>query len=201
MGTDPPEDEATKRLLDRLERDDLDAFAELFALHRDDLKQVCRRLVFDASSVDDVLSEIFLRAHRAFPQFNREKPFRPWLRAVAANHCIDRLRRERTERGIFDSGDFAVEAAADHAPDALLGITQREERDAVLRALDSLPTKFRVPLVLRFYKELDYEAIASILGTTRNQVGTLLYRGKARLRAEILAQSAKDATVHEEETR
>ncbi len=210
---DQSEDEAAKKAarevaeerLERLHPDDfhasnasdaLGAFAELFALHRDDLKRLCRRLLFDAASVDDVLNEIFLRAHRALPQFDPEKPFRPWLRAVATNHCIDRLRRDRMERGIFDASDFAVETAADHAPDALLGITQREEREAVLSALDALPTKFRVPLVLRFYKDLDYDAIASILGTTRNQVGTLIFRGKARLRSEILSRSADDTIAN-----
>lgn len=204
MAADRPEEEAAKELLDRLHPDDPDAFAALFALYRDDLKRLCRRLLFDASSVDDVLNEIFLRAHRAFPRFEREKPFRPWLRAVATNHCIDRMRRDRTERGLFDSGDsgsFAVETAADHAPDALLGITQREEREAVLAALDALPTKFRVPLVLRFYKDLDYDAIAAILGTTRNQVGTLLFRGKAQLRNEILSRSADETTPKREENR
>ena len=197
MAADRSEDETARALLDRLEPDDPEAFAELFALYRADLTKLCRRLLFDASSVDDVLSEIFLRAHRAFPQFDRDKPFRPWLRAVATNHCIDRLRRDRTEQGIFEAGDFAVETAADQAPDALLGITQREERAAVLAALDALPTKFRVPLVLRFYKDLDYDAIASILGTTRNQVGTLLFRAKARLRNEILSRSADDTMTQE----
>jgi RNA polymerase sigma-70 factor (ECF subfamily) len=59
----------------------------------------------------------------------------------------------------------------------------------VLEAIDGLPLKYRVPLVLRYFEELDYEAIADTLDVTRGQVGTLLFRAKRRLRARLEAES------------
>lgn len=200
MTASGPQDEAARRLVGHLDSGDPEGFAALFALYRDELRRLCGRMLYDSASVDDALNEIFLRAHRALPQFDREKPFRPWLRALATHHCIDQLRRQRTERGIFDAGEFGEETAADNAPDALRGITQREERKAVLDALDALPEKFRLPLVLRFYQDLDYDGIAAILGVTKNQVGTLLFRGKARLRSEILARSGSGPSGEERRT-
>ncbi len=171
---------------------DPEGFAALFAHHREDLRRLCRRMLHDAASVDDALSEIFLRAHRALPQYDPRRPFKPWLRTLATHHCIDLLRRRTTERGIFQPVDFGEQPPADDAPGALRGITQREARREVLDALDALPEKYRLPLVLRFYRDLDYDAIAEILGVTRNQVGTLLFRAKQRLRRELLARSEAD---------
>jgi len=169
-----------------------ETFADLFASHREDLRLLCRRMLDDEASVDDALSEVFLRAHRALPKYDPRKPFKPWIRTLAANHCIDQLRRRKTERGLFEPTDFATDFAADDAPGALLRITQKEERSEVIAALDVLPAKYRLPLVLRFYRDLDYEEIAAALGVTRSQVGTLLFRAKKKLRGELLARSGDD---------
>jgi hypothetical protein len=77
-------------------------------------------------------------------------------------------------------GDFWTPTSP-ATPDALQRITPT--RSAVVRRLDGSAT-YRLPLVLR-YQELDYDAIGEILGVTRNQVGTLLFRAKKRLRAEL----------------
>jgi len=58
-------------------------------------------------------------------------------------------------------------------------------RAAVLAAIDALPLKYRSPLVLRHFADLDYDAIGGLLGISRNQVGTLLFRAKRRLRADL----------------
>ena len=118
-----------------------------------------------------------LPSHRSHP----DRPFEPWLRRVASNYCVDQLRRRNTERGLFSAVDLSDDNLADDAPDSLSRITQREERREVLDALDELPAKYRLPLVLRFYRDFDYDTIAEVLGVTRQQVGTLLFRASAKL--------------------
>ena len=61
-----------------------------------------------------------------------------------------------------------------------------QERGALTRAIESLPLKYRLPLMLRYFSEYDYGAIAEALGVTRNQVGTLLFRAKRMLRVRLL---------------
>ena len=185
--TGPEPDEAAARsLLERARSGDAEAFAEIFALHRDAILRLCRRMLDDAASAEDAASEVFLRAQRSLDSYDPERPFAPWLRRLTSNYCIDQLRIRRTERGLFSAADFSGTDLADDAPDALQRIAQRQERRDVVDALDRLPATYRLPLVLRFYQELDYDAIAEILGVTRNQVGTLLFRAKKRLRAELV---------------
>jgi RNA polymerase sigma factor (sigma-70 family) len=59
-----------------------------------------------------------------------------------------------------------------------------------LSGIDALPVKYRLPLVLRHFAELDYDAIAELLGTSRNQVGSLLFRARQRLRIALGETSA-----------
>jgi len=165
----------------------VDDFAERFESERVDTTRVCRRLLDDPTSAEDAASEVFLRARRALSSYDPAQPFRPWLRAIASNYCIDLLRRQKTERKLFSAADFSDNHLdrVEPAPDALKSLTRHEERAEVLAAIDSLPAKYRIPLVLRFYRDLDYEAIAEILDVSRNQVGSLLFRAKKLLRDRL----------------
>ncbi|MEX2207746.1 MAG: sigma-70 family RNA polymerase sigma factor [Myxococcota bacterium] len=188
----PPQDEVViRRLLKRARSGDGEAFAEIFAFQRASVLRLCRRMLDDVASAEDATSEVFLRAQRSLDTYDPERPFAPWLRRLASNYCIDQLRIRRTERGLFSAADLSSGDLADDAPDVLQRIARHEERREVVDALDALPAAYRLPLVLRFYRDLDYDAIAEILGVTRNQVGTLLFRAKKRLRAELVAKGTR----------
>jgi RNA polymerase sigma-70 factor (ECF subfamily) len=60
-----------------------------------------------------------------------------------------------------------------------------EQRDRLIAEIEALPPRYRLPLVLRYQAELDYAAIAEILEMPPGQVGSLLFRAKARLRAAL----------------
>ena len=83
-----------------------------------------------------------------------------------------------------------AEDLAAPGPSPLRQAVRAEERESVVRAIESLPEKYRLPLVLRYFSDLDYEGMAGLLGVTRNQVGTLLFRAKRRLR-ETLAEEGE----------
>jgi RNA polymerase sigma-70 factor (ECF subfamily) len=162
-----------------------DDFTALFEAERVDIACVCRRLLDDSAAAEDAANEVFLRARRALSSYDSEQPFRPWLRAIASNYCIDQLRRQKTERKLFSRADLTDDGLVDTSPDVLRCLTRNEERREVLAAIDALPAKYRLPLVLRFYRDFDYEAIAELLNITRNQVGSLLFRAKKLLRERL----------------
>jgi len=67
----------------------------------------------------------------------------------------------------------------------LAQLLTRESRQALRAAIERLPQRYRLPLVLRYYEELSYDQIAAELGATRQDVATLLFRAKQRLRAAL----------------
>jgi RNA polymerase sigma-70 factor (ECF subfamily) len=172
-------------LVERAETGDEAAFAELFRRTRAEVGRVCRRLLGPGPGAEDAASEVFLRARGALPGFDRQRPFRPWLLAIASHHCIDLLRRRRTEARLFSPGDLEERDLEDPAPSPLRRVAGAERRAEVLEAVEGLPEKYRLPLVLRYWSELDYAGIADVLGVERSQVATLVYRAKRRLRERL----------------
>ena len=179
-------DEGTIReLIDAAQKGDGDAFGTLFAHFEPDVARVCRRLLQSADEARDAAHETFLRARQGLHQYDPSRPFRPWLMAVASHHALDRLRRRRTERDLFQPHAEDDRASADPAPSPLQGEIDAERRRRVLAAIDTLPDRYRAPLVLRYYSELDYEAIGEVLEVSRGQVGSLLHRARVLLRRQL----------------
>ena len=187
-------DEAVRPVVERARAGDEAAFAELFRLHQGDVARACRRLLGPGPAAEDAAAEVFLRARGALDGFQPERPFAPWLLGIASHYCIDVLRRRRTEARLFDPREIDADQCMDPGPSPLRRLAGAEQRAELLSAIESLPEKYRLPLVLRYWSELDYAAIGEVLGATREQVGTLLFRAKRQLRERLRARAvAEDA--------
>lgn len=131
-----------------------------------------------------------MRGYRAFDRYRGDQPFGPWIGRIAANYCIDLLRRRKRLGALFSDDPDLAEAQADPAGDGALALVSAHDAEAVSRAIDALPEKYRVPVVMAYYADASYDDIAGALGISRNHVGVLLLRARARLR-EALAETAE----------
>jgi RNA polymerase sigma-70 factor (ECF subfamily) len=168
--------------LARARAGDGEAFGELSEHYRPDVQRLCRRLLGSDAEAEDVCQESLARAHAALASYDASRPFRTWLLAIAAHRAIDALRRRRREARLFDSEPIDAHAVSDPGPSPLQHGLSAELRTRLLAAIELQPDLYRAPLVLRYYADLDYAAIAEILAVSRNQVATLLFRARARLR-------------------
>lgn len=182
---DPARGESLEAILDRATLGDRGAFADLYAAHGDDVMRLCRRMLDSAEDAEDARNEVFLRAQQAFPSYQRSRPFRSWLLAVAAHHCVDRLRRRHSERRLFEPSELEEEGLPDRGPSPLRAYLAREQGDLLMAALDAMPARFRAVVAMRYFAELSYAEIADASGITSEHVGVLLFRAKARLREAL----------------
>ncbi len=176
--------------VERARAGDRQAFGELFRIYQGDVTRLCRRLLGSAAEADDARGEVFLRAGQHLEEFDARRTFRTWLLAIAAHHCIDRLRRRGLESRLFEVGDGTADVVDLRAPTALDGLLQAERRARLLAAVDALPDRYRLPLVLRYFADLDYQTIADQHGVGRGQVGSLLFRGRQQLRSRLRDEAA-----------
>lgn len=190
--------DVSQEAIDRARDAGPDGFAELFAPYDADVLRVCRRILGSREAAEDARGEVFLRARRGFSSFEDGRPFRPWLLAIAGNFCIDHLRRESVERRLFaESSEEEAFPAAGPSPLSRAIASQSSAR--LGRAIEQLPTRYRLPLVLRYFADEEYATIAASLGVSRNQVGSLLFRAKRMLRASLAGEDSNPLSRENEE--
>ncbi|MEO8139082.1 MAG: sigma-70 family RNA polymerase sigma factor [Gemmatimonadota bacterium] len=115
----------------------------------------------DHGELDDLVQETFIRAFRALDGWRGESAFRSWLVSIASNLLKDQYRRRRGRIHVsLEDNDLA----ASDDPAATLDATEAE--GALLRGLGTLPRLQREVFLLRAQQGMDYDAIATALGST-----------------------------------
>jgi RNA polymerase sigma-70 factor, ECF subfamily len=153
-----------------------------YAAHHRYVLQVCRRYFRRPEDADDAAAEVFLKLYRILHQKDERAPFRAWLSQVAGHHCIDKLRRERCKKSL-SLEDTDLGGLADYSISSPLSQVLREEEQRRIRQqLTGLPAKYRVALVLRFYKRMSYSQIGRVMNQGVPAVRMMIFRAKHQLR-------------------
>lgn len=105
-----------------------------------------------------------------------------WLRRVATNACLDRLRRQRP------IGDGVVPEGIDHAPLADVALDAGRRQQAVGRAIAALPDKQRAAIVLTYHEGVANAEAAEILGLGVKALESLLVRAREALTRRLAAE-------------
>lgn len=149
------------------------------------------RLLANQSEAEDVTQEVFLRAYERFDTLRESPTVGGWLKTVATNLCLNHLSRYRARWSFFSelgrNSEEGDEPVVDFpAPeDTHAAIEAADRRALVERALQSLPSAQRVPLVLYHLEGLQYDEIAVKLGVSLGKVKTDIFRGREALRQKL----------------
>ena len=164
-------------LVERVLNGDVQAFAQIVQRWQGPLINLAWRYCRDRTRAEDMAQEAFLRVWRGLRQWRRESSFSTWLFSVAANVYRSELKRIPTVQFTLES---AAEPSVPFVHDAALDTAAREE--AVRRAVLILPDKYREPLILYYFHEMDLSAAAATLGLPEGTMKARLSRGRAILR-------------------
>ncbi len=194
-------------LMTRAAAGDQDALAQVFAQHRERLRQMVRlrldRRLQGRLDPSDVLQEAYLDFSRRLPEFAREQtmPFYLWLRFLTGQRLID-LHRQHLGTKMRDAGQEVslYRGALPHASSVslaaqLLGRLTSASRAAIRaetqihiqEALNSMDPLDREVLTLRHFEVLSNEETAAVLGIKKSAASNRYIRALKRLK-EILAR-------------
>jgi RNA polymerase sigma-70 factor (ECF subfamily) len=162
-----------------------EALSTVYTTHYRHVLRVCRHFFRQREDAEDAAAEVFLKLHRVLETKNEEVPFVPWVSQVAGRHCIDKLRRGKRENGSRVDGADLSEVPDYATPSPLSQVLRGEERLEVREQLFRLPEKFKVALVLRYYKQMSYSEIACALKTRLPAVRMMIFRAKEQLRRNL----------------
>jgi RNA polymerase sigma-70 factor, ECF subfamily len=165
------------------------SFADIYQEHHRRVLHLCAYLLNSQNAAEDAAHEVFMRAQRRMETYDPALPFSSWIMKVASNYCIDILRRRGLEKRLFGVDDAESLNLSSTLPSPLSQVLTAEQGEIIRRALASLPDKFRIPIVLAYYNEFNYDQIAAVLQIPRNTVATLLFRGKQMLREKLMKEN------------
>jgi RNA polymerase sigma-70 factor (ECF subfamily) len=156
------------------------AFGRLVEQYQRPVYTLCLRMLGTPTEAEDAAQETFLKAYRALDRYDRQRPFATWLLAIASHHCIDRLRRRHiAEISLDDLPPWRWLHA--NTPDPEEAALRAMEDDEVAALLTRLTDDYRLVLILRYWYDLGYAEIATLLGETESAVKSRLHRARRTL--------------------
>jgi len=186
---------------------DQDAFEMLVRRYSTPLFNFICRFLGDYDLACDVLQQVFLRFYTSLPKLGTGEPFKSWLFQVARNCCVDELRRRhryaiRFSQLEIDNGDGELTGLCDIPDPGPLPEELVERRDLqllLMKAIQSLPPKFRSVVVLRYASQLSFSEIGKVLSMPEATAKTYFHRAKALLRKILSAHQKNSVFMHGDE--
>ncbi len=173
--------ELSLTLLVRARGGDVAAFEEIYRHFERPVYTLALRMLGDAEAARDVLHDAMLKVFVCIGQYRSDAPFWAWLRKIALNEALMRLRGARH----FDADVDAVDTIIDEVAPPWV----RADSLALERALGELPALTRSVLWLYHVEGYSHPEIAELVGKTTSFSKSQVARGTARLRTLLDPQS------------
>jgi len=165
---------------------DASAFDVLVVRHQRSIQRVCYRFTGNTEDAADLTQEVFVKAYRSLPRFRGTSAFSTWLYRIAVNACLS-FKASRKNRADEWDEDYDIAAEGPSAEESLDASLNAE---TVRKALDTLPEKQRVTVIMKVLEERTHAEVAEILGSNVGTVKANLFFAIRNLRKQLSTQLA-----------
>ncbi|PKK91187.1 MAG: RNA polymerase subunit sigma-24 [Candidatus Wallbacteria bacterium HGW-Wallbacteria-1] len=188
-----------------------EAFEELLTRYEKRIFQLCLFYLKNHEEANDAAQETFIKVYKAIGRFKGKSKFYTWLYSIAVNTCKSKLkiwhRRFWKEALSLDeplvlTDNRKVERlVADWSSNPERILIRAEGMDALRKAIQTLPGKYMLPVVLKDIQAISYEEISEILEINIGTVKSRLHRGRAMIAAKLESPEIKSRTKDISENR
>ena len=162
-----------RKLVSRCLAGDSEALRTLVETYQGPVYGLCYRMVRHREDAEDITQEVMVRAIRHLRHWDRRRPLRPWILAIAANRCRTHLTKQSRQPIPMDHlAQVPDERRPDHDQDLAAELEL---------AMAALRPEYRLVMVLFHEQELPYEQISEVIGRPVGTVKTWLHRARAEL--------------------
>ena len=183
-------------VVERARAGDHAAFQVLVERYQARAYRLALRVLRDEEQAKDAVQDAFLKVYGSLDRFEGRSGFYTWLYRIVMNQCLDRKRRDRSDREVEWNDEVAsasvpevgappVAGSAGAAPDQAAERSQL--RELMRTAIESLPEDARRTIQLREIDGLSYKEIADALGIPKGTVMSRLHYARRRLQEALRA--------------
>ncbi|HLK70342.1 MAG TPA: sigma-70 family RNA polymerase sigma factor [Steroidobacteraceae bacterium] len=178
-----------------------DEFTTFMRAYQDMVYTTAARLTGQDAQAQDIAQEVFLRAYEHFGQLRDSPTAGGWLKTVTRNLSLNHLTRHRRRWRLFsemataEDEDTGPEMQLPAPDDLLADLTLQERREFIEAALQHLPERQRIALVLYHFEELAYEEIARQLRLPLATLKSDIHRGRRALLKQMHSRGLSAAVL------
>jgi len=190
------DEEAEKRVLNdrdvglmlRVKEGDNEAFELLVELHQSAVIGTVAKMLGGASEAEDIAQQVFIRIWKSAKRYQPQAKFTTWMFTITRNLVFNETRRRRRKPTVSveereEESHQQVEDVHSTTPDQ--DVLHSELERAVDDAIQALPDKQRLAVVLRRYEEMPYDEIGRVLSMSVPAVKSLLFRARTQLKESL----------------
>ena len=141
---------------------------------------LCMTLCANRHEADDLYQDTWVKVIRSIDSFDTTKDFEPWLTRLCVNTYRDKLRRLSRNPFLNFSSNEAKEAVFSTVP-----APEQEDYSDLYEAIDRLPEKLRLAIILFYFEDMDISKTAETLGIPPGTVKSRLNKARKLLK-EVL---------------
>jgi len=171
--------------VERVLAGDTAAFATLVRQHQRGVYYLCLRYLRHEEDAADLTQRVLLRAFEKLGSFGGRSAFRTWLYRIAVNLCLNAIRDKKRRPVVeLDEQTGAVPAPQHRAADL------SEQRVRLREAVDQLPPKQKLTVVLRTYHDLPFAEVAQVMESSVGSTKVNYHHAMKRLKVLMVDEGA-----------
>ncbi len=186
-----------------------EAFDELYHRYKDLAIRNAYLITGNRSDAEDVVQEAFVTSYLHIGELKNHSGYKAWLMQILIRlsyrtakrrkrefpeEHTEEIREQRELKDVMQHGSAEYTSAERSSP--LAQLITREEADRVMTAVNALPAKQKVVIVLYYYDELSVEEIASIVRASTGTVKSRLFTARKNLK-HLLKQEEAGVMAHQ----
>ncbi len=173
-------------LVRKARQGDSKAYDQLVVMYKDIVYSIVYRMVHNKQEAEDLTQEAFIKAYKSMASFNEDYAFSTWLFKIATNNCIDFFRKRKLKtysmnQSVHYKDEEVQHEYADDEPTIESELVASERSRMITKAIDKLPEKYKVVIIMRHQKEYSYDQIAEELNLPLGTIKARIFRGREML--------------------
>jgi RNA polymerase sigma-70 factor (ECF subfamily) len=172
--------------ISRIKQGDLDDLKTLVIRYQVQAVHAAYLILYDRSLAEDVVQTAFVKAAQRIHQFDDRRPFGPWFSRIVVNDALKLAKKQARSVSLDEHlDDSTVQLGkwlADPDPNPEQLLEQKETRQVILKAIQSLPPGQRAVIVMKYFFDMRMSDMSTKTGRPLSTIKWWLRDARKRLR-------------------